>query len=275
VEFRQIECVLVLYDSNCLELLKYTTDSQQIKTLRYVLYEQIVYGSYTLSSNAPQKDIKTFIEYGIARTKSEKTDVIDEPLAIMAAWDWLDSDDRAPYSLLDSLQDDIEKHAPRKNGFEAYLAFYVRKALEESTKLNNLFTFRSDFALRKYSDLSWQEENFELVTVSISEDTNQQAVSVVTPLSGPSSNVGFLAETDEDVLNWISQNQGCYAFCFPTESAGPDIFFYLRSKETGRILLVAVQAKRYKAVDKATLVQGVRTVTPPFWERKAKKVRVP
>ena len=95
----------------------------------------------------------------------------------------------------------------------------------------------------------------------------------VTPLSGPSSNVGFLASTDNDVLNWVSRNEGSHAFCFPTESAGPDIFFYVRSKATGKLLLVAVQAKHYKDVDKITLVEGVHTVTQSFfWKSKNKKV---
>lgn len=71
--------------SDCLELLKFTTDPRQIGVLRQVLSSRIVYGSYTLEPFAHEADIKAFIEYGIARTKSKsKEDVIDEPLAIMA-----------------------------------------------------------------------------------------------------------------------------------------------------------------------------------------------
>ena len=240
--------------------------------LREVLYGQIVYGSYTLASFAPEDSIKAFIEYGFARTKSGEN-VIDEPLAIMAMWNWFSEEGH--FSLLDRLQRDIDKHAPRRNGFEAYLAFYLRQVFEKGSKLNGVFTFRSDFARRMQLDLSWQNETFELVTVSSQAGTNQRKISPVTPSRGPSSNVGLLAETDADVLNWILENKECYAFCFPTESAGPDFFFYLRNTETKRLLLVALQAKHYKKVDKSTLIQGVRSVTPSFfWESKTEKVHV-
>jgi hypothetical protein len=239
-----------------------------------ILYGQIVYGCYSLNLFAPKDDIGAFIEHGFALTRSGE-DVIDEPLAIMAAWNWLD--ENGLFLLLDCLQREVGKHAPQKKGLEAYLAFYVRKVFEKTTRLNDIFTFRSDFACRTESDLSWQKEEFELVTVSIPPDKDEWEISTVTPSCGPSSNIGFLAKTDDDVLNWISENKECYAFCFPTESGGPDLFFYVRSKATGRLLLVALQAKHYnlKDVDKPTLLQGVRTVTPPFfWKSKGEKVRV-
>lgn len=223
-------------------------------------------------------DIEAFIEHGFARTISRKhiideEHVIDEPLAIMAVSNWLDEKRR--FSLLECLQREISKHAPGKNAFEAYIAFYVRKAFEKTARLNDVFTFRRDFARRKDSDLSWQTDEFELVIVSIPAGADERRISVVTPSSGPSSNLGFLAKTDDDVLKWISENQDCYAFCFPTESAGPDFFFFVRNKASGRLLLAALQAKHHKKVDKPTLVQRVRTVTPSFfWKSKGEKVHV-
>ena len=223
---------------------------------------------------APTADIEAFIEHGIARTRSEEH-VIDEPLAVMALSNWLNKSGH--FSLLDCLQEDVGKHAPRENAFEGYLAFFLRKAFEETPRLDSVFTFRSDFggAIRKSLDLSWQNEAFELVTVSIPAGMDQQKVSTVGPSCGPITNVGLLAKTDDDVLNWISENKECYAFCFPPASAGPDFFFYVRSKATGRLLLVAFQAKNYMDVDKPTLVHGVRTITPPFfWKSKDEKVHV-
>ena len=266
----------VLYDSNWLELRKYTTERRQIDVLCDILYGQMVYGSYALKPWVLEDDIKSFIEFGFARTRSGEH-VIDEPLVVMAAWNWLDV--RGHFSLLASLQREVGKHAPRKNAFEAYIAFYLRHVFEHTQRLNEVFSFRSDFARRMDLDLSWQTDGFELVTVSAGipgpGGTGEQKISVVTPSSGPSSNVGFLAETNDDVLNWISENKECHAFCFPTESDGPDILFYVRSKATGRLLLVAVQAKNYKDVKKQTLVQGVGSVTPPFWKKsKGEKVRV-
>ena len=126
-------------------------------------------------------DIKAFIEYGFARTRSGEA-VIDEPLAIMAAWKWYD--DNRQFSLLNCLQEDVGKYSPRKSGFEAYLAFYLRKVFETAPRLNDVFTFRENFRLRKYLKVSWQSEQFELVTVSISAGTagDEQRISVVTPL---------------------------------------------------------------------------------------------
>ena len=221
---------------------------------------------------APEADIEIFIEYGLARTKS-RNHVIDEPLAIMAAWNWLDK--MGHLSLFHYLQRDIGRHAPRKNRFEAYLAFYMQKVFEKAPRLDDIFTFRSDFACRKATDLCWQSENFELVAVSISAHANEPNISVITPSCGPSSNIGFLALTDKEVVNWISENKDHYAFCFPTESAGPDIFFYIRNKKTQRLLLVAIQGRQYKEVEKNCLMQGVRTVTPSwFWKSKNSKVAV-
>ena len=231
----------------------------------------MVYGSFSLAPFAPKNEIGTFIEFGVARTRLEEQ-VIDEPLAIMAISNWLYEEGR--FSLLDCLRRELGKHAPRKNGFQAYLAFYIHKVFEKASRLNDVFSFRGDFARRQGSDLPWQSEEFELVTVSSPVGTGEQQTSVVAPLRGPSSNVGFLAKTDDEVLNWASENQNRYAFCFPTETAGPDIFFYLRNKSTGELLLVAMQAKFYQDVDSATLVDGVRTVTPSlFWKGKGGKVR--
>lgn len=245
-------------------------NSSQTITLCDILYEQMVYGCYTLNSFAPKADIASFIEYGFARIRLEDN-VIDEPLPIMAAWNWLDKQHK--FSLFNCLQRDIGKDAPRKNGFEAYLAFYVHKIFEGAPRLDEVFTFRSDFASRRTGDLSWQQEKFELVALSKSGN-GESKISVVTPSSAPSSNVGLLAKTNTAVLSWVSENNGCYAFCFPTVDAGPDIFFYLRSKTTQKLLLVAVQARNYtsEVVEKSSLDQGVRTVTPSwFWKSKDKK----
>ena len=77
---------------------------------------------YSLKPFVPKDDMEVFIEYGFALTKLQ-SHVIDEPLAIMMAWDWLDK--MGHFSLLHCLQCDISRHALWKKGFEAYLAFYV------------------------------------------------------------------------------------------------------------------------------------------------------
>ena len=128
--------IWVCNSSNCLGLvLNYATEPRQVDVLWRALYGQIVYGSYTLNSFVRKEDdIKALIECGFARTRSGEA-VIDEPLAIMAAWKWFDN--KRQFSLLNCLQEDVGKYSPRKNGFEAYLAFYLRKVFETATRLND------------------------------------------------------------------------------------------------------------------------------------------
>jgi hypothetical protein len=243
----------------------------QASTLCDVIYDQILYGSFTLSSFS-SKSTDAFIEYGFARYKPGINDaVIDEPLPILAALQWLYHS--GTFSMFKSLSRDIDKHQTRKNGFEAYLAFYMRTVFQTAPKLDEIFTFRDDFARRGGSDLAWQHEHFELVTVAHADAENPQ-VFVVTPDCGPASNVGFLAKSGEEVLEWISTNRKQITFCFPPEEAGPDIGCVLRSKESGRLLFVWIQAKKHKNVDKRILIEGVRSVTPSwFWRSKNRKVR--
>ena len=211
-----------------------------------------------------------FIELGFARNRQGSQDpVIDEPIAILAALRWLDQ--KSCFSFSDCLQRDISKHSPRKNGFEAYLAFYIRLVFANGTKLSSIFPLRSDFA--KGGDLAWQHDEFDLVTVVATENRDQPRVSVFTPLSGPSSNVAFLAKTGDEVNEWISKNEDGFTFCFPPESFGADILWFIRHKISGKRLLCAAQAKNYQTVDLATLKHGVRSVSPDwFWKSKDQKV---
>src|SRR5258705_286464 len=231
--------------------------------LANAVFTQFVYGSYSLSSiDSPYRAI--FVEYGFARHKTDaRVVVIDEPLIIFAALTWLK--EQKQFSLLDCLRRDIHMHSARRNGFEAYLAYYIREIFETPQKLDAVFTFRSDFASR--TDLSWQHDVFELVTVS---RTN---VFPITKSSGPSSSIGFIA-SGEEVLEWIKTNDDKYTFCFPPESFGPDILFYLRCQRSQKLLIAAVQCRKYEEVDLNCLIHGLRTVSPPwFWRSKSLEVR--
>ena len=224
-----------------------------------VVFTQFVYGSYSLSSiDSPYR--ATFVQYGFARHKTgTRTEVIDEPLIIFAALTWLKK--QKQFSLLDCLRRDIHMHSTRRNGFEAYLAYYIREIFETPQKLDAVFTFRSDFASR--TDLSWQHDTFELVTVS------KAKVSPITKSSGPSSSIGFIAVSGEEVLEWIKTNDEKYVFCFPSESFGPDILFYLRCQRSQKLLIAVVQCRKYEQVEQDCLIHGLRTVSPPwFWRSK-------
>jgi hypothetical protein len=161
-----------------------------------------------------------FIEFGFARTKAgpiSPQTVLDEPVAILAAMTWVDKNGLLSFS--EALRHDIAKHS---NGFENYLAFYVRAFLETPKKLEELFEFRSDF-----NKIDWKSDEFELVTVSYPEGSDHPRVSIVTPTSGPSSNLGLRAETGEDVLAWISVNEDQFTFCLPPKHFGSDLMFVI------------------------------------------------
>ena len=171
------------------------------------------------------------------------------------------------------LNEDIGKHSPHRNGFEAYLSFYLRHIFTTAPALNQVFTFREDFA--KCPDLAWQHEEFELVTVAGLANENDPEISVCTLSSGSSPNIGFATEDGNKVLEWMTTNSKRFTFCFPPKSFGPDLLFFVRSRRSKRILLVIIQAKKCsKEVKRVKRIEGVRTVTPSwFWRSKKTKVR--
>ena len=243
-------------------------DHSQADTLCTAIYRQLLYGSYDLEAfEIPEK--RAFVEYGFARHRGEGQTIIDEPLAILASIEWLDTQKK--FSMFKRLHQNIGSHDWRKNGFEAYLAFYLKKVFETTPTLDTVFTLGREFARRK--GLSWQHENFELVTVFATDDENRPQVEVIMPSSGPSPTLGFSARSNEDVLDWISTNRDRCAFCFPPESFGPDILCFVRSKKSKKLLLVLIQAKYCKQVKKEELIKGIRTVTPSwFWKSKGLEV---
>jgi hypothetical protein len=243
----------------------------QATTLATILFEQVIYGTYSLQSFATEERA-TFVEYGFARTVSTTIPdvtqtVLDEPLAILAALTWVNQ--TASLSHFEYLRRDIGKHAKKGTGYENYFAFYVRSFFGMPRKLTELFKFRYDF----HEIIDWKSEEFELVTVSRPQGGGQPFISVVTPDCGPSSNIGFRASTGEDILSWMSTNEGQFTFCLPPIQFGPDLLFFLRSKVSGKLLLVMVQCKNYSDVALDDLVTGVRTVTPDWlWKSKDTKV---
>jgi hypothetical protein len=189
--------------------------------------------------------------------------VIDEPLAILAGLTWLSG--ITPFLLLECLCHDIGKHSLRKNSFKAYLSFHLQKVFETALKLNQVFTFQDDFT--RMLDLPWQHDEFDLVTVARSQ------ISVVTLSSGPSSNIGLLAQSHDEVLGWISTNALQFTFCFPLEAVGCDVLFFVRHKKTLQLLLLMVRAWNYSTVDLESLITGVQMVTPS-WLWKSKNINV-
>ncbi len=240
-------------------------------TLTTALFDQVIYGTHSLQSFA-MEERATFVEYGFARTvtmtNSRATQtVLDEPIAILAALNWVNQ--TASLSHSEYLRHDLGKHSNKGNGFENYLAFFIRRFFEVPQRLIELFKFRSDFD----KIINWKSDEFELVTVSRPLGSGQPHVSIVTPDSGSSSNIGFWAEKGEDILSWISMNEAQFTFCLPSKHFGPDLLFFLQSKVSGKLLLVMVHCKNYSEVSLKDLIVGVRTVTPD-WLWKSKDIEV-
>jgi hypothetical protein len=195
--------------------------------------------------------------------------VIDKPLAILTAVQWLNQ--MSHFAMFKYLLHDIDSHCYRQNGFEGFLVFYLRMVFKTVPQLERVFTFRKDFAEWRETDLAWQQEQFELVTIV--NNSNGPQVSVVTSSSGGLSSIGFIAASGREVLDWISTNEHQSTFCFPPESFGPDILFFVRSKVSEHLLLVVIQAQKRANMPKQTLIHGVRTITPSwFWKSKNEKV---
>ncbi|KAG8826601.1 hypothetical protein FRC18_010018 [Serendipita sp. 400] len=239
---------------------------KQRRTLATVIYGQILYQEYELPAFASE-DAVAFLEYGIARHDPESGKLsLDEPLAVLAAFNWINK--LTNLTFFESLVDDLGKHSTRRNGFEAYLAFYIWEIFKNGPRLDEVFTFRGDFVPQEEKDV-WQAKDFELVSVWRGED-GKQHVSLVTPMCGPSFHIGYMPKKNEEVLDWITNNPGQSTFCFPKEFFGPDIMFFLRSKATRKLLLVLMQATyRKDNVTAAAIKSGVRSVTPSWlWKRK-------
>jgi hypothetical protein len=233
-------------------------------SVAFILYEGILYGRYLLDSYLVDTVSQNaeLVRIGFARHKPGNETVVDEPLAILAALQWIN---KSPQELIQISR----KNMNDTNGFEAYLFFHLRQIFEMPMELDTVFTFRSDFTSE---NCPWQHEKFELVTVCTDEDGTQR-VSVVTPSSGPSSNIGFKVSSGEDVLEWISTNRRQVTFCFPPSSMGPDILFFGRSEASGKLVLLVITCQAYNVIKKEHLINGVRNVTPSwFWKDKRHKV---
>jgi hypothetical protein len=85
----------------------------QTKTFHNATYDQTLYGRYNLSTFSIQEK-QAFVEYGVARNRPGET-VIDEPLAILVAFHWLN--EKHKFSIFDYLRCNIHNHSTRQNGF--------------------------------------------------------------------------------------------------------------------------------------------------------------
>ncbi|PVF94287.1 hypothetical protein CPB86DRAFT_49890 [Serendipita vermifera] len=237
----------------------------QAKTLSEMLHKQFFAGRYLIGPFDAEART-TFVEQGIARISTDLGhSYIDEPLIKAALDTWFKQ--RPHFSLFEWCRSRIDVHSSEINGYEAFTTHYLLTALENSPWLKDVFTLREDQA--QQSDPTWSESTLQLVTLSKGVYDDNARISVVTHNSGPSANIGFRANSNEDVLEWMAENKQQVAFCYPPPLMGPDILFFVQFQQSKQLILVAIQAKKHEIVDRNVLMEGVRTVTPSwFWRRR-------
>ncbi|KAG8829656.1 hypothetical protein FRC17_006218 [Serendipita sp. 399] len=246
-------------------------DLTQQRVLSAIVHKQLLYGRFNVPMPRLIADPLRLVEAGFARYIYDADGiVINEPLAILSARDCVKRTPGMP-TPSELVLANINRSESRRNGFEAYLAMHLLDIFAAPRRLDDVFTFRSDFISSKRTDFNWRMDQFELVTVVASENGVDPDVFVVTPTSGPSCNFGTVVDLGDQLIDWISSNQGRYAFCFPPEEFGPDILFFLRSKKSGKVVLVMLQAKGCNAdtqIGKDMLIEGVRSVSPAWFGKR-------
>jgi hypothetical protein len=97
------------------------------------------------------------------------------------------------------------------------------------------------------------------------------SLEVFVPMPSPavSSNIGLKVKSGRKVLDSMRINKDRFTFCLPPELFGPHLLFSLRSKNSGLLLLVVMQAKKRQNVVNQVLIHGVRSIAPSwFWKSK-------
>jgi hypothetical protein len=262
-----------------LVILSLSTDGSQKLLLARVLRDRISNEAYKMDElKGDQKDLLVQLGFAriictLVRDYYENVPVVDEPITILAASKWLDRSTQD--TVFTRFYHDVRKKSFWGNVFQEYLVFYLREAFRDGPRLDKVFYFRSDFARRRTRDLQWQEGRFTLVTISKTAYEANRSIWVVTPSSGPSSNLAVRAKSVEDVQNWILTNSERRTFCIPPTSMGPDILFFIQSISTKKTLLVALRVETQSPVTIKSLNYGVRKVTPSlFWKEKYERVSI-
>ncbi len=203
-----------------------------------------------------------YVEYGFARFVDSETQAvrIDEPLVLLAAMQWMNTNHQTSYKLL---AQEIATHCTRFNGFENYIAFCLDLIFSGKRRLNEVFTFHGNVP-------SWADLEAEIVALhrpnAHGSDDLETGVASFSNSKGPSVTLGVNAQSPEAVLSWLAHTSEMSSpFCFPHRSMGPDIVFVLRLSD-GSFIWVALQTKWSRGTSgnlaKSLLMQAVQSVTP-------------
>lgn len=198
-----------------------------------------------------------YVEYGFARFVDSETQnvTIDEPLILLAAIQWLNSNHQSTYKFL---ANDIRTHTPVYNGFENYIAFSLDLIFSQQRRLSEVFHFHG-------TPPAWAHMNASLVSVFCDDagclETSNSSFS---QSLAPSATLGINAKNPEVLLSWLGHRLHA-PFCFPHKLMGPDILFALKLSD-GNHIWVAIQTKLSNGtkgvLPKNLLLHAMKSVTP-------------
>ncbi|CAK5267463.1 unnamed protein product [Mycena citricolor] len=234
------------------------------------------------------EDFGQLVQYGVARYDENDMGVegdvrllMDEPLAIRALLEWLQSCDAPLAAILrKAAVGGLQNHAGN-NGVEEYIAFYCAVAFKSGAKLKEIFHFHKGLKIPE-----WAETSADLVSVYCTNQdsrpndpvkarswTAEYDVSPVTDQSGPSNSLGYCASTISDTRRWMQHLERA-SICFPDKFMGPDLVMVLRLHNAQRSLIwLAIQSKFSAAeeLEPSKLKEALPTVTPDgYYERRKK-----
>ena len=220
---------------------------------------------YLMRSVLPRtlgKDEATYVEYGFARfvDAETKTVAVDEPLVLLAATRWINTNHRTNYKFFAK---QIEVQDRSSNGFENYIAFCIDMIFSSKRRLNEVFLFNGS------TTPSWCNLEAELVSLqrtSTAFDHIEESSVCHFTSSGSSVNLGIDNTTSptEETSKWL-EHRSHSPICFPHFSMGPDLLFILRLSD-GSLIWVALQAKysagKNGSLSRNFLRHAMRSVTP-------------
>jgi hypothetical protein len=220
---------------------------------------------YLMRSVLPRtlgKDEATYVEYGFARfvDAETKTVAVDEPLVLLAATRWINTNHRTNYKFFAK---QIEVQDRSSNGFENYIAFCIDMIFSSKRRLNEVFSFNGS------TIPSWCNLEAELVSLqrtSTAFDHIEESSVCHFTSSGSSVNLGIDNTTSptEETSKWL-EHRSHSPICFPHLSMGPDLLFILRLSD-GSLIWVALQAKysagKNGSLSRNFLRHAMRSVTP-------------
>ncbi|KAG8806337.1 hypothetical protein FRC17_005069 [Serendipita sp. 399] len=124
------------------------------------------------------------------------------------------------------------------SGFEKFGAYHLGKVLGTPKRLNDIVTFVENTAIAGMTA--------QLVALNRMDGVDGGFLCSEVDILGyrwPSHILGRTMASEEDVIGWLN-NPRSSAFCFPSETFGPDLVMLLRLSD-GKIIRALVQFKHY------------------------------